>query len=378
MFQKILLSALLVFTALTAQAAPLMIPPPPTIDATAYILLDYNSGRVLAQSNPDMRVEPASLTKIMSSYVVESELAQGRIKATDMVRISEKAWRMEGSRMFVEVGDMVAVQDLLKGVIIQSGNDSTVSLAEHIAGSEETFASMMNTHAQRLGMKNTHFVNATGLPDPAHYTTARDLAVLSRALIRDFPVSYKLYSQKEFVFNNIRQPNRNLLLYRDPTVDGIKTGHTSSAGYCLVSSAVRDGMRLISVVLGTKSDNARAEESRKLLTYGARFYEARKIYDANVKVTSARVWKGDVTDLPLGVTQPLAITLPRGQQASVKVSFVLNPKIIAPVRKGQVLGKVNVLDGNKVLAQAPLVALQDDPEGGFFRRLIDMILMFFA
>lgn len=378
MLQKILFSVLFVLLTLPAQAAPLVIPPPPTIDATAYILLDYNSGRVLAQSNPDMRIEPASLTKIMSSYVVESELAQGRIKATDMVRISEKAWRMEGSRMFVEVGDMVAVQDLLKGVIIQSGNDSTVSLAEHIAGSEETFASMMNTHAQRLGMKNTHFVNATGLPDPAHYTTARDLAVLSRALIRDFPVSYKLYSQKEFVFNNIRQPNRNLLLYRDPTVDGIKTGHTSSAGYCLVSSAVRDGMRLISVVLGTKSDNARAEESRKLLTYGARFYEARKIYDANVKVTTARVWKGDVTDLPLGVTQPLAITLPRGQQASVKVSFVLNPKIIAPVRKGQVLGKVNVLDGNKVLAQAPLVALQDDPEGGFFRRLIDMILMFFA
>lgn len=378
MLHKVIAFIAIALFSVTSQAAAPIIPPPPSIAAKAYILLDYNSGRVLAQSNPDLRIEPASLTKIMSSYIVEQEIAQGRIKPTDMVRISEKAWRMEGSRMFIEVGDMVPVADLLKGVIIQSGNDSTIALAEHIAGSEETFASMMNTQAQRLGMKNTHFVNATGLPDPNHYTTARDLALLSRALVHDFPVSYKLYAEKEFYFNNIRQPNRNLLLYRDSTVDGIKTGHTSSAGFCLVASAVRDGMRLISVVTGTDSDNARAEESRKLLTYGFRFYESRKIFDANAKVTTARVWKGELTDMPVGVTQPLSITMSRGEQVSVKVNHVLNEKIVAPVKKGQVLGAVKIMDGNKLVAQAPLVALQDSPEGGFFRRLIDMILMLFA
>lgn len=370
--------AAIAFISSPAMAAAPIIPPPPTIAAKAYILVDYNSGRVLASSNPDMRIEPASMTKIMSSYIVEHELAQGRIKPTDLVRISEKAWRMEGSRMFVEVGDMVAVKDLLKGVIIQSGNDSTVSLAEHIAGSEETFASMMNTHAKRLSMNNSHFMNATGLPDPNHFTTVRDLALLSRALIHDFPVSYKLYAEKEFVFNNIRQPNRNLLLYRDPSVDGIKTGHTTSAGFCLTASAVRDGMRLISVVAGADSDNARAEESRKLLTYGFRFFESRKIFDANAKVTTARVWKGELTDMPVGVTSPLAITIARGQQMNVTVKHELNDRVLAPVKKGQVMGKVKVMSGDKVLAVENLVALKDSAEGGFFRRLLDTILMWFA
>ncbi|VAX02275.1 D-alanyl-D-alanine carboxypeptidase, partial [hydrothermal vent metagenome] len=262
------------------QAATL-IPATPKIKAKGYLLIDFNSGRVLAEKKSGQRMEPASLTKMLSAYVIDHELAKGNISLDDEVRISEKAWRMEGSRMFIEVGKKISVEDLLKGVIIQSGNDATVALAEHVAGSEDAFVSLMNQHAAELGMLDSHFVNSTGLPHKDHYTTPRDLAKLAIALIRDYPTHYAWYSQKEFVYNDIKQYNRNRLLWRNKYVDGIKTGHTESAGYCLVASAERDGMRLISVVLGTRNDETRSSESQKLLTYGFRFFETHRLYKAN-------------------------------------------------------------------------------------------------
>lgn len=361
----------------TAGAAPALIPSPPAIDGTAHLLLDYDSGHVLAEGNIDKRIEPASLTKMMSAYVVDRELAEGRVKLTDMVRISEKAWRMEGSRMFVEVGGQVSVADLLKGIIVQSGNDSTVALAEHIAGSEEAFASMMNIQAQRLGMRDTHFVNSTGLPHPQHYTTARDLGTLARALIRDSGEHYAWYSIKEYKFNDIMQHNRNTLLWRDATVDGIKTGHTETAGFCLVASAKQDQMRLIAVVLGTKSENARADESQKLLTYGFRFFETHKLYKAGESLTRARVWKGEAEELSLGLADDLYVTIPRGQYNALKASMNLATQIIAPVPSGTVLGAVYVALNDQPVANRDLVALQEVPEGGMFRSLIDTAKLWF-
>ncbi len=360
----------------TANSATL-IPAVPKIKAKGYLLIDYNSGQVLAEKNADKRLEPASLTKMLSAYVIDYELAQGNIHIDDEVVISKKAWKMPGSRMFVEVGKRVTVGDLLKGVIIQSGNDATVALAEHVAGSEEAFASLMNQHAAELGMVNSHFVNATGLPHKNHYTTPRDLAKLAQALIREYPENYKLYSQKSFTFNNIKQYNRNKLLWRNKYVDGLKTGHTEAAGYCLVASMKRDNMRLISVVLGTRSEEARAEESQKLLTFGFRFFETHKLYAANEPLTTARIWKGETEELPLGLAEDLYVTIPKGQYKKLKANMSIDSRITAPARKGQAFGSVNIgLDGQQV-AQRDLVALKNVAEGGLFGNLVDEVQLMF-
>ncbi len=367
-------------TATLADTIPL-VPPPPKVEARAYLLEDYNSGRVLAEKNADQRMEPASLTKMMTAYVVEQELRLGNISLDDKVRVSEKAWRTPGSRMFIEVGTQVSVRDLLRGMIVQSGNDASVALAEHVAGSEEAFVSLMNSYAKALGMTGTHYVNATGLPHKDHYTTARDLAVLARAMIRDFPEDYyALYSEKEFTYNGIRQFNRNKLLWQDPSVDGIKTGHTEAAGYCLVASAQRGGMRLISVLLGADSENKRASESQKLLTYGFRFFETHKLYNAGEPLTEVRIWKGAKERLSLGLAQDLWVTVPRGHYDDLKAEMRLPPQIIAPVDQGQVIGVANVYLGDKKdqpWAKRDLIALEDIPEGSLWQVISDEVLLWF-
>lgn len=340
--------------------------------------MDFNSGRVLAGSNEDQRIEPASITKLMTEYVVFREMRAGNLNLTDMVTISENAWRTQGSRMFVDVRSKVPVDLLLQGVIVQSGNDATVALAEHIAGSEATFVGLMNQHAQRLGLSSTHFTNSTGMPDPNHYTTARDIALLSAALIREFPDYYaKWHSQKEFRYNNITQYNRNRLLWRDASVDGVKTGHTESAGYCLVASAQRDDMRLISVVIGTKSEEARADESQALLNYGFRFFETHKLYAADQPLTRTRIWKGATDMLPLGLSRDLYVSIPRGQYKQLNASMTVNGGITAPVAKGATYGGVKVVLNDSVVAEEPLVALQTVEEGGILRQLKDSVMMWF-
>jgi D-alanyl-D-alanine carboxypeptidase (penicillin-binding protein 5/6) len=358
-------------------AAALSVPPPPTVNARAYILMDYDSGQILAESKADERMEPASLTKLMTSYVIYKEMRDGRIKLHDMVTISEHAWRMGGSRTFVPVGKKVSVEDLLKGMIVQSGNDATVALAEYVGGSESVFVSMMNQEAKRLGMTGTHFVDSTGMPNPDHYTTARDLAVLTRAMIREYPDHYQLYSMRTFTFNGITQNNRNKLLWRDKSVDGVKTGHTESAGYCLVASALQDNMRLISVVLGTDSEEARAEESQKLLSYGFRFYETHRLYAANQPLSTVRIWKGASEKLKVGLRHELYVTIPRGEYSKLDAQMKLNQPIIAPASKGALYGSLNVsLDGQTVVVK-PLVALQDVAEGGLFQQMMDDIKLWF-
>jgi D-alanyl-D-alanine carboxypeptidase (penicillin-binding protein 5/6) len=357
--------------------AALNVPPPPTVNARAYILMDYDSGQILADSKADERMEPASLTKLMTSYVIYKEMRDGRIKLHDMVTISEHAWRMGGSRTFVPVGKKVSVEDLLKGMIVQSGNDATVALAEYVGGSESVFVSLMNQEAKRLGMTGTHFVDSTGMPNPDHYTTAHDLAVLTRAMIREFPDHYQLYSMRTFTFNGITQHNRNKLLWRDKSVDGVKTGHTESAGYCLVASALQDNMRLISVVLGTDSEEARAEESEKLLSYGFRFYETHRLYAANKPLSTVRIWKGETEKLPVGLQHELYVTIPRGEYAKLDAQMKLKQPIIAPASKGALYGSLNVsLDGQTVVVK-PLVALQDVAEGGLFQQMMDDIKLWF-
>ncbi len=358
-------------------AAPGLVPAPPKLAAKAWLLTDYHSGRVLAEHNADERVEPASLTKMMTAYVVLSEIEKGTIGEDDRVLVSEKAWRMKGSKMFIEVGKRVAVHDLLKGMVIQSGNDASVALAEHVAGSEDAFVDLMNLYAKRLGMTHTHFTNATGWPDPDHYTTARDLARVAAALIRDFPEHYALYKEKEFTWHNIRQFNRNRLLWIDERVDGIKTGHTESAGYCLVASAEQDGMRLISVVLGTASDKARASASRKLLNYGFRFFETVLLHKADEPLTEMRIWKGEKEMLPLGLAEDLYITIPRGQRKKVKARMSVDTQLMAPARRGEPHGEVVLTLGDTVIAKKPLVALEDVPEGGLWRTLVDSVLLLF-
>jgi D-alanyl-D-alanine carboxypeptidase (penicillin-binding protein 5/6) len=348
-----------------------MIPAAPELPAKAYYLEDFNSGRVLAESNADERLPPASLTKIVTAYVVFRELGSGNLKLTDMVTISPKAWHTEGSRMFVEVNKQVPVEDLIKGMIIQSGNDASVALAEHIAGDETIFAQLMNQHAERLGMKNSHFTNSMGLPDPGHYTSARDLAIVTRSIIREFPQYYKWHSLKEFYFNGIKQMNRNKLLWRDDTVDGVKTGHTEDAGFCLVASALRDGMRLISVVMGTKSDEARASSNQALLNYGFRFFETRPLYKGGEKLAESKVWKGAEPAVPVGLRDDLYVTIPRKQYDKLKATMDLDKEMAAPIGKGQVLGRVNIHLNDEVITQAPLVALQEVAVGGVFRRLLD-------
>lgn len=353
------------------------VPKAPSVGAKGYLVEDFLSGQAIAEKNADQPLEPASITKLMSAYVIFSEIRKGSLSLSDKVRISEKAWRTQGSRMFVEVNTQVSVADLIKGMIIQSGNDATVALAEQIAGTEASFAALMNTYAQQLGLTRSHFVNSTGLPDKEHYTTARDIVRVARALIREFPEYYQWYSEKQFTYNDITQYNRNKLLWRDESVDGLKTGHTDSAGYCLVTSAERDGMRLISVVLGTKSEEARADASQSLLNYGFRFFETHKLYDGNVKLTSARVWKGATEQVDLGLAEPLYITIPRGEYNNLDASMQLQEQIMAPVAQGQTLGHVVIRLGDKTVTERDLVALQAVDEGSFWQRIVDEGLLYF-
>jgi D-alanyl-D-alanine carboxypeptidase (penicillin-binding protein 5/6) len=349
------------------------IPEPPPINAVGYILIDASSGEIIAKNNANERMEPASLTKMMASYIIANAVKQGKAKLTDEVKISKKAWQMKGSRMFIEVGKVIEFEKLLIGMIVQSGNDATIALAEHIAGDEESFVKLMNDAAKQLGMFDTHFVNATGLPHDEHYSTPRDMTILGLALIRDFPEHYEYYSRKEYTYAGIKQFNRNQLLWRDESVDGIKTGHTESAGYCLVASARRGNMRLISTVLGTKSKDARSSESQKLLTYGFRFFETHKLYSANDELTQVKIWKGSSDALPLGIDQDLYITIPRGQYDKLDASMSINSKIVAPVTKGDVQGNVIINLGTKQVAKRDLISLSDVSQGSFWHNLIDSI-----
>jgi D-alanyl-D-alanine carboxypeptidase (penicillin-binding protein 5/6) len=367
----------LLFSVSTLTAAGMITPNPtaPSIAGTAHILQDYDSGHILMSENADERMPPASITKLMTSYVVSQEIHDGNIKLDDEVLISEKAWRMIGSRSFIEVNTKVTVEALLRGMIVQSGNDAAVALAEHVAGSEEVFAQMMNQYAQKLGMVNTNYQNATGLPGPEHYTTAHDIAILSAALIRDFPEHYQWYAEKEYTYNGITQHNRNKLLWRDNTVDGLKTGHTEEAGYCLSASAKRDGMRLIAVVLGTASENARAQEIQKMFNFGFRFFETHQLYAADEAITQTKVWKGQTDQLNLGLAQPLSITVPRGRYKDLQATTNLQQPVVAPIAKGTELGDVEIRLGDEVVAQQKLVAIDNVEKGSWWRRILDSLLM---
>lgn len=352
-----------------------IIPAAPELNASSYLLMDYDSGQVLVEKDINKRLPPASLTKMMTVYVTESELARNHLSMSDVVTVSEKAWRMPGSRMFIEVNKKVTVEDLLKGIIVQSGNDASVALAEYISGSEEVFANQMNEYAKRLGMMDTNFMNSTGLPHEHHYTTARDLAVLAQALIHDFPDVYAWHSIKEFTYNKIKQINRNNLLWRDSSVDGIKTGHTEDAGYCLVASAKRDGMRLISVVMGTDGPESRIKASQSLINYGFRFYETHKLYAANEVVTSVKVWKGDKEQLDVGLHNDLFVTIPRDQYKNLNAEVEKTERIIAPVTKGEEEGILHVSLAGKDILKIPVIALSDVPEGSLLNRIKDEVKM---
>lgn len=356
-----------------AAPKPLITPTAPIIRAKGYILLDAYSGKIIASDNADLRLSPASLTKMMTSYIVSAAIRSGRIHLDDKVHVSEKAWRTGGSKMFIKVNDEVPVRDLMQGIIVDSGNDASVAMAEFLAGSEESFANLMNQQAVALGMTGTHFMDANGLPHPQHYTTARDMAILARALIFNFPEDYKWYSQKKFTYNNITQPNRNRLLWRDQTVDGLKTGHTDEAGYCLVASAQRGSMRLISVVMGAPSDAIRADDTQKLLGYGFRFYETKKFYAANTAIQKARIWLGDEKFISIGARHDVYVTTSAGLANNLKAAISINNPIKAPVNKGDVLGTMQVSLNNEVVASYPLIALQADPTAGFFSRMTDYV-----
>lgn len=380
-FRPISLLWLLIFTVLNGGWAVVdaaeTIPPPPQLPVRAYVLMDYQSGNLLANLKGDERMEPASITKLMAGYVIYKALKTGKIHVDDKVTITERAWKTPGSRMYVKVGSQVPVEDLLMGMVVQSGNDATVALAEHVAGSEETFVELMNQEAARLGMKDSHFTNAPGLPDPNHYVSAHDIATLTRALIQDFPDQYARYSVRSFKYNNIEQPNRNRLLLTDSSVDGVKTGHTESAGYCLVSSAKRNDTRLIGVVLGAAKERDRFQASQALLNYGFSFFESRKLYDANTPIMTVRIWKGQESELPLGVTQALYVTVPKGQASQVSTTTTVQPTIVAPAQKDQSFGDITVKLGDQEVSKTALVALKAVPESGWFGRMIDSILMFF-
>ncbi len=354
-----------------------MIPDPPQLPVRAYILLDYGSGRVLAEHAADDKAEPASLTKIMTVFTVADTLKKGLIKLGDTTTVSEHAWKQEGSRMFINVNKPVSVDELLHGDIIQSGNDASVALAEHVSGTEEVFADTMSKNAVRLGMKATHFINSTGLPDPNHYTTARDLSTLARALIKEFPDIYRIFSQPSYTYNGIKQHNRNGLLGKDPTVDGIKTGHTEAAGFCLVASAVRSHMRLISVVLGAESDHARSQASEALLNYGYRYFESRPLFAANATVTAARVWNGAVTTLEVGAADAVFATVPRGSVEGLKVMAELQKPLVAPIAAGQPVGELVVTVDGKETQRVALIARGPVAQGAWYSRLIDRVRMNF-
>jgi D-alanyl-D-alanine carboxypeptidase (penicillin-binding protein 5/6) len=379
--QRVFLS-LSLLSAPTVWADQPVIPSAPQLAAKSYVLLDAASGKVLVENNGDERLPPASLTKLMTAYIVTLEIRKGKIGEQDLVPVSEHAWRTGGaasggSTMFLPLNSQATVDDLLHGVIIQSGNDASIALAEYIAGSEDAFADMMNEAAARLGMSNSHFMNATGLPHPEHYSSAHDMAILARAIINEDQQHYAIYAQKEFLWNNIKQGNRNLLLWRDKTVDGLKTGHTAEAGYCLVASAVRDGARMITSVFGTVSESARAAETQKLLTYGFRFFETRSFYKKGQELAQAQVWKGAVRQVKAGLADDLTLTLPKGQLDKLQAGMVLNPQLTAPIAQGDVIGQVQVKLGDEVVHSADLIALETVDEGSFFRRLWDSISLFF-
>jgi D-alanyl-D-alanine carboxypeptidase (penicillin-binding protein 5/6) len=369
-----------VLMAQTAAVKPASVPLPaaPQLNARSYILQDFQSGTILAEKDADLRVDPASITKLMTSYVVFHELAQGKLALTDMATISEKAWRTEGSRMFIEVNKQVLIEDLIKGMVIQSGNDASVALAEHIAGTEEAFASMMNHYAAELGMSNSHFVNATGLPDAEHYVTGRDIAIMSAAIIAEFPAYYAWYSEKEFTFNKIRQHNRNTLLWRDPSVDGLKTGHTEAAGYCLAASAIQKGMRLVAIVMGTDSQKARAADAQAMLNYGFRFFETHQLYKADQKITDAVVWKGESEAVELGIADDFVVTIQRGRYDALDARVTINPQLSAPISKGQVLGQLQIFLDDKEIGSRSLLAMSDIAEAGFFGRSYDSLRLWFG
>ena len=358
-------------------AAPVTIPTAPQVDARAYVVVDYRTGKILAAKDAVARMEPASLTKLMTSYIVFQELAAGKLKLDEQVTVSEHAWRSEGSRTFIELGKPVSIEDLILGMIVQSGNDATIALAERIAGTEETFAQMMNANAKRLGMVGSHFENSSGLPSPQHYTTSRDLSLLANAMIREYPQYYKWFSVREFEHNGIKQQNRNGLLEKDPTVDGLKTGHTDSAGYCLVTSALRDGMRLVSVVMGSTSMKARENASAALLNYGFTFYDTKLVVKGGAVLANTHVWKAANPSVDLGTKDDLYITLPRGA-SDVKTAVDVQPRLIAPLGLDTTVGTLHVSAGSQTLATLPLHPLKNVPAGGWWRRLIDTIRLWFA
>ena len=361
-----------------APAASMSIPTAPQLDARAYILVDYRTDKILAAKDAVARVEPASLTKLMTAYIVFQELSAGKLKLDEQVTVSEHAWRSEGSRTFIELGKPVSIQDLILGMIVQSGNDATIALAERIAGTEDTFAQMMNANAKRLGMVGSHFENSSGLPSPQHYTTARDLSLLANAMIREYPQYYKWFSVREFEHNGIKQQNRNGLLEKDPTVDGLKTGHTDSAGYCLVTSSLRNGMRLVSVVMGSASMKARENASAALLNYGFTFYETKLVIKGGAVLATSPVWKGQSPSVNLGIKDDLYLTLPRGEADGVKTASEVPPRLIAPLAVDADLGTVRVFSGSQTVATKPLHALQPVAAGGWWRRLVDTVRLWFA
>jgi len=359
------------------KAQILTIPSPPVIGAKSYLLIDATTNHTIASLDPDLKLPPASITKLMTAYVVFHALNNDQISLTDLVTVSEKAWRAEGSRMFIEVGKKVSVEDLLMGLIVQSGNDASIALAEHIAGTEMLFSDLMNQYAKQLKMTNTYFMNASGLPDENHYSTANDLAILAKAIINEFPKFYELYSTKEYTYNNIKQPNRNSLLWRDPSVDGIKTGSTSEAGYSLVSSAKRNEMRIISVVLGTASSKARIDGSQALLNFGYRFYVTETLLNSNDEFISVKTWKTEKASIALAVESNYVTTLPKGSSKRIEYIKDLPEFIEGPITKGQRIGNLDIQLDGEILKTIPLVALENNPNGSLIKQIQDTIQLWF-
>ena len=357
---------------------PLITPAPPTLNAKAYILIDVKSGKIIAEKNSDEKLPPASLTKMMTLYVISSALRNEQIHLSDPVRVSQEAWKIGGSRMFVKEGQQVSVEDLLKGIIVDSGNDACVAMAEHLGGSESGFTEIMNQQAKNIGMTNSHFTDSTGLPDKEHYTSAKDLAMLGRALVEDFPQYYHWYKQKWFTFNGIRQPNRNRLLWRDSQVDGLKTGHTNDAGFCLVSSAKHDNMRLLAVVLGSPSETARADDSERLINYGFRFFETHELYKAGTTIAELPLYKGTTDKISVGLVADEFITIPSGQYQRLSINTKVPKYLEAPLQKGDKVGELVIQFDNNIIASQTLYALQAAPQGGLYTRMKDSIRLTFT
>ena len=376
LFARFAVFSLVVLSSLLHAQIPLL-PAPPQLAATSYVLMDANTGEIIVQHNADEQLPPASLTKMMTAYIAEVQLKSGNLQLSDEVLISEKAWRKQGSKMWVEWNTKVTIEDLLRGIIIQSGNDASIAMAEHIAGDEDVFAQLMNQYAAQLGMQNTTFKNSTGWPAEGHLSTANDLALLARAIIYHDPQLYKLYAEESFEYNGIKQPNRNSLLRDDPSVDGLKTGHTEEAGYCLVASAKKKDTRFISVVMGTKSSSARSSESKKLLNYGFSFFESATLVASYEALHNARVWKGTSESVNIGLLEPINKTIQKGTSSLHEIQLVIDPTLTAPILKGEVLGKLTITLEGKVVHEQSVVALDNVPEAGFFKRLWDGFKIFF-